>query len=416
MSVVGTPHSTSASSPGTTAWVLPFVFCVLLLLADGADNMILSYSLPHLRAEFHLGAAQAGLFGTITLIAMALGGIVGGWTMDRYGRVRTLVWSIVLFSLGTACLGFTQNFGQFAVVRFIGGLGLGSTYVTCNMLISEYVPTRHRALALGTLMAGWSTGYIVASLLAGWLLPTHGWRWLFYVTIVPLVFALLSHWLIPEPASWSEARARRVAGGHAPGGYRLIFSQPSHRRMFVLWTLTNFFFLFGYYGVANWLPTYLEKELHIKFSAMIGYMVGTYTLMIIGKILFGFLSDRVGRRAVYLFGSFATAVCLPFIVACQTPDNIVYLMWLFGFLYGIPISTNAAFMSESLPTVIRGTAAGGAYNLGRFGGAIAPVTIGLFADHVSIGAGFVLVAAMYFCTGLCATFIPEKVHDPQQAD
>lgn len=401
-------------------WIAVFVFAFLGLMVDGADLMFLSYSLSSLKQEFGLSNVQAGALGSITLAGMAFGGIYGGWAADRFGRVRTVVWTILVFSLGTAALGLTHDFWQFAVFRFIASLGLGAQYVVCNTLMAEYVPTARRTTVLGTLQAGWSVGYVVATLLAGWILPSFGWRWLFFLAIVPVVLAVLMQRYIPEPASYLAARARgdlaRRRGNVGPSAMQRIFGNPAHRRMFLLWSLTAGLLQFGYYGVNNWMPTYLEKELHVKFSSMTGYMVGTYLAMIFGKIAAGWLADRFGRRAVFAIGAFGSAVFLPVIVLYHSPANIVYLMTIFGFLYGIPYGVNATYMTESFEASIRGSAVGGAYNVGRLGAAIAPAAIGFIATDGSIGLGFLVMGGAYFLCGLLpALCIKEKLYDPQQA-
>ena len=118
--------------------------------------------------------------------------------------MRIVVISILTFSLLTCGLGFTQSFLQFGILRFFASLGLGSLYIACNTLMAEYVPTRYRTTVLGTLQAGWTVGYIVATLLAGWIIPDHGWRMLFYVAIIPVIIAVLMHVLVPEPEAWQS--------------------------------------------------------------------------------------------------------------------------------------------------------------------------------------------------------------------
>jgi len=415
-----TARGTAIAPANQKIWIAVFIFAFLGLMIDGADLMFLSYSLSSLKKEFGLTNVEAGTLGSITLAGMAIGGIIGGWASDRYGRVRTVVWTIVVFSAGTAALGMTHTYGEFALFRFIASLGLGAEYVVCNTLMAEYVPTERRTTFLGALQAGWSVGYVVATLLAGWILPAYGWRWLFYIAIVPVLLAVAMQRMIPEPPAWIAARAER-RGQH--GGARvekkestmkLIFGDPARRRMFMLWSLTAGFLQFGYYGVNNWMPTYLEKELHMNFKAMTAYMVGTYVAMILGKIIAGWLADRLGRRVVFAVGAFGTAVFLPLIVLYHSPDNIVYLLTIFGFLYGIPYGVNATYMTESFETRIRGSAVGGAYNVGRVGAAIAPACIGYLATGGSIGMGFLVMGAAYFLCGLVpALFIREKLYDPQ---
>ncbi|WP_288365521.1 MFS transporter [uncultured Acinetobacter sp.] len=403
-------------SPHT--WKIAFFFAFLALLVDGADLMLLSYSLNSIKAEFQLSSVQAGMLGSFTLAGMAIGGIFGGWACDQFGRVRIVVISILLFSVLTCGLGLTQNFIQFSILRFFASLGLGSLYIACNTLMAEYVPTRYRTTVLGTLQAGWTVGYIVATLLAGWIIPDHGWRMLFYVAIVPVLLAVLMHFLVPEPHAWYHSR-NDLNGQNIntqESALKRIFAEPRNRKMFILWALTAGFLQFGYYGVNNWMPSYLESELGMKFKEMTAYMVGTYSAMILGKILAGFMADKLGRRFTYAFGAIGTAIFLPLIVFYNSPDNILFLLIAFGFLYGIPYGVNATYMTESFPTHIRGSATGGAYNVGRLGAAIAPATIGFLASGGSIGLGFLVMGAAYLICGVIpALLIKEKQYDPQQS-
>jgi MFS transporter, AAHS family, cis,cis-muconate transporter len=418
-------HSTPVRADGKTdrTWVLVFIFAFLGLMVDGADLMFLSYSLSSIQKEFSLTSVEAGALGSITLAGMAIGGFGGGWAADRFGRVRTIVWTIVIFSLGTGALGTTTGFWDFATFRFISSLGIGAMYVVCNTLMAEYVPTERRTTILGTLQAGFSVGYLAATLLAAWILPEYGWRWLFYIAIFPVILAVLMRFLVPEPPSWVAAQARRTQNQSSvsnstpqkTSALSDIFADPVQRRMFLFWTLTAGLLQFGYYGVNNWMPTYLEKELNLNFKSMTGYMVGTYAAMILGKVVAGWLADKFGRRAIFAFGAIGTSLFLPVIVYYNTPENIPYLMIAFGFLYGVPYGVNATYMTESFETAVRGTAVGGAYNLGRVGAIVAPALIGYLATHGSIGLGFLVMGAAYFLCGLVPMlFIKEKLYDPQK--
>ena len=421
-----TTAPTGLSAPKSNIWIIVFIFCFLGLLIDGADLMLLSYSLTSLKEEFGLTNLEAGSLGSFTLAGMAIGGIYGGWACDRFGRVKTVVWTIVLFSVGTAALGMTQSYWQFAFFRFVSSLGLGALYVACNTLMAEYVPTKYRTTVLGTLQAGWSVGYIVATLLAGWLLPTYGWRYLFYVAIIPVLLAIFMQRLVPEPAAWVKAKAeqaRKLAEGvkdnavpeKRESAYKMIFGDRQARSMFIFWCLTAGFLQFGYYGVNNWMPAYLQTEMGMNFKSMTAYLVGTYTAMILGKILAGMAADKFGRRAVYAFGAIGTAVFLPIIVLYHSPDTILWMLVVFGFLYGIPYGVNATYMTESFQAKYRGTAVGGAYNIGRIGAAIAPAAIGFLATQYSIGLGFLVMGAAYFICGVIpALFIKDKQFDPQK--
>lgn len=423
---IGTAHKITVNT-----WKLAFIFAFISLVIDGVDIMLLSFSLTSLKAEFGLTSFQAGMLGSSSLAGMALGGITGGWACDKFGRVKTIAWSVVFFSVMTCILGLTQSYEQFMVLRFIGAFGLGSLYMACNTLMAEYVPTKYRTTVLGTLQTGQTVGYIVATLLAGAIIPDHGWRMLFYITIIPAAFALIFMRFVPEPASWQEAKieqlqrkalklepspALQAQPAASESIYKRIFGQQQHRKMFLLWMTTAAFLQFGYYGVNNWMPTYLETELNMNFKALTGYMVGAYTAMILGKILAGYAADKLGRRLTFVVGTVSTAAFLPIIIFYNTPSNIAYLLITFGFLYGIPYGVNATYMAETFSTDVRGTAIGGAYNMGRLGAAIAPATIGIIAAGGSFTMAFIVMGGAYFIAGVIpGLFIRERQYDPQQS-
>lgn len=353
-------------------WITAFIFAFLALLCDGADLGFLALSLTSLKSEFHLTGLQAGTLGSLTLFGSAIGGLFGGWACDRFGRVRIIVFFIAYSSILTCALGFTHSFEQFAIVRVFGSMGLGALYIACNVLMSEMVPTKHRTTVLATLMTGYTLGSLLATLLAGHIIPEHGWRYLYWLAIVPVVLSFFMHYMVPEPESWKKSRqirAQQATGSmkevKRENPYREIFKEKKHGIMFLLWVVSTGALQFGYYGVSNWLPAYLESELGIKFKEMAMYMVGTFIIMIFAKIIAGMIADKLGRRAVFAFGTIGTALFIPVIVYLNTPANILWMMLFFGFLYGIPYAINATYMTESFPTSIRGSAVGGAYNVGK---------------------------------------------------
>ncbi|SDR34895.1 MFS transporter, AAHS family, cis,cis-muconate transporter [Paraburkholderia fungorum] len=411
---ITTPQATQTAA-SQSRWLLVFILGYLALIADGADVMLYGLTLTRIKEEFGLTNVESGALGSLTLIGMAIGGIAGGWASDRLGRVRVVAWALALFSLGAGMLGFTHNFVEFAAVRFVSSLGIGCM-VLVTTLVAEYVPTERRSLILGVLQTGISAGYIVVIALSNWILPHYGWRTLYYLSALPVLLALVIKFAVPEPASWqaSLVASRERVRGFAGTRYFQIFSQRQSRTLFILWTVASVFFLSGFYGLNNWLPTYLEKELHMKFSTMAGYMIGTYVVAFIGKIIAGWLGDRWSRRGVYVLGCAGAALFLPVIIFCHTRENIIYLMLVFGFMYGVPLGTVGTFMSESFATSIRGTAVGGSYNFGRFCSGAAPIVIGFLATQFSIGIGFLVVGAVFFLSGVTAIFIPDRLYDTQQ--
>jgi AAHS family cis,cis-muconate transporter-like MFS transporter len=383
------------------------------MIVDGMDLQMLSIALPSLSNELHLTGVRAGALGTYTLAGMGIGGIIAGWLSDRVGRIRVVWWSVFTFTVCTSAIGFSHLYWQIALMRFVSGFGIAGLYSVGTLLGCEYVPTRIRTTVLGVLQAGWSVGYVVAALCATYFLPRFGWRPLFLCAVGPGVVSLVILWGMPDPPSWSAARQSAGDGGVGVGRVRLLFATPSIRRNFLLWTLTAIALQFGYYGANTWLPSYLVNDLGVGLQKMGWYVAATYTMMIVGKIVTGYLADMFGRRIMWVVTGLLTAAYLPIFVFAATPGNIAYLLLGFGLLYGAPYAVNVAYMSESFPAGIRGTAVGAAYNLGRIGATVSPLLIGLAASTYSIGAGIALLGIAYaVCALIPGVFVREQMYDP----
>ena len=405
--------STTDSFDRTGLLVIVGVFVALLV--DGMDLQMLALALPSITKDLQLSTVRAGALSTYTLLGMGIGGVLAGWLADRVGRVRVVWWAVLIFSTFTGVIAWCHTYWQVAVMRFLSGFGIGALYSIGTLLAAEYVPTRVRTTVLGTLQAGWSVGYVIAALLSAYVLPRFGWRPLFACAIVPGVVALALLWRAPDPPSWNatsaQAKTRAAAGSRS---FALLWSDRSIRRTFLLWTAASIALQFGYYGANTWLPSYLVRDLGVNVQSMGWYVAGTYTMSVIGKVVTGYLADRVGRRAMWIVAGLVTAAYLPILIYAATPGNVAVLLLAFGFLYGAPYAINSTYLSESFPAGIRATAVATSYNLGRIGSTLSPVLIGLAAAQYSIGFGIALLGISYLvCALVPGLFIREKMFDPQ---
>ena len=402
----------SASLDRTGRLVVVGVFVALLV--DGMDLQMLALALPSISRELQLSSVSAGALITYTLLGMGIGGVLSGWLADRIGRVRVVWWAVLIFSTLTGALALCQTYWQIAAMRFVSGFGLGALYSIGTLLAAEYVPTRMRTTVLGTLQAGWSVGYVAAALLSAYVLPRLGWRPLFACAIVPGIVTLALLWKAPDPPSWIAIRRSGTRASAGAGALGALWADPALRRTFLLWTAAAIALQFGYYGANSWLPSYLVQDLGVNVQSMGWYVAGTYTMMVIGKIITGYLADIVGRRAMWIVSGVLTAVYLPILVFAATPRNVAYLLLVFGFLYGAPYAINSTYLSESFPAHVRATAVATSYNLGRIGSTLSPLLIGMAATNYSIGLGIALLGISYaVCALVPGVFIREKMFDPQ---
>jgi AAHS family cis,cis-muconate transporter-like MFS transporter len=398
--------------------VIVTVAVVLAMIVDGLDLQVLALAFPMFMKEMNMSPLMAGALGTYTLVGMGLGGICAGWASDRVGRVRVTWWSILLFSICTGVIGFSQEYWQIAVMRFLSGLGLGAVYIIGNLLVSEYVPTRIRNTVLSIVMAGWSFGYVVAALMSGIIMPTWGWRPMFVLAVLPGIICLIVLYSLSDPPSWfasrAAARAAALQGAKKENEFAAIWRDKKVRTTFILWTVASFGLQYGYYGANTWLPSYLVKDLGVNLKNMGWFLAATYSMGIISKPIVGWLGDKIGRRIMWVIVGLAVAIYIPFVMNYASKDNIAYLLLIFGGMYGALYAIFATYLSESFPTAVRGTAMATTYNIGRIGSMISPLLIGWAATSYSIGVGIATCGIAYLmCALLPGIFIKEKMYDPK---
>jgi AAHS family cis,cis-muconate transporter-like MFS transporter len=408
-------EATSKSLTGMELRVAVAVFVALTV--DGLDLQTLALALPSIMKEMNISTVQGGALGTYTLIGMGVGGILSGWLADRVGRVRVVLWSVFCFTIFTGAIGLSKAYWHIAVFRFLSGFGLAAVYAIGNLLAAEYIPTKIRTTVLGTLQAGWSVGYIIAAIISSYVLPKWGWRPLFLSAIIPGVISMLLLHSIPEPLSWASSKRAGKVTDKKKNEFALIFADKSIRNTFIIWSIVATALQFSYYGANTWLPSYIAKDLSVNLKSMSWYVAATYTMMVVGKVITGIFGDLLGRKLTWVLCGLLTAIYIPCIIHFATPSNVAWLLLVFGFLYGAPYAINATYMSESFPGSVRGTAVAAAYNVGRIGGILSPLVIGIIAKGHSIGTGIAVLGISYaICAILPGLFIREKMFDPKAVE
>jgi len=375
-------------------------------MLDAMDVMFYAFALTAIRAEFSLSAAAAGGLASVTLLTSAIGGIAFGVLADRIGRARSLVWSILIYSVFTALTATSHSLAQLVLWRSLVGIGLGGEWAAGSVLVSESWPAEHRGKAIGLMQSGWAIGYIFAALLASAILPRHGWRVLFAIGVAP---ALLAWWVrrtVPEPEIWRRAeRDARL-------GFTALFRPPLVRNVAVATTLTSCL-LFAYWGLFTWIPAYLASPVTSGGAGMgvvrsTGWIVPMQIGAFFGYVLFGVLADRFGRRPVFLTFVLAAAVLVPVYgqMAAQ-PAALMALGPLIGFFGHGYFSLFGAMLAELFPSSVRATAQGFCYNFGRAASALAPFIIGALADRHGIGSALALTSAFFVAAGGLILLLPE---------
>src|ERR1041385_4673507 len=171
--------------------LLVFVTALAIVL-DGVDNQLLSVAIPALMREWTLPRAPFTHVVAIGLVGMMIGGAIAGVLGDRYGRRKALLGSVFVFGVVTSTIVFVDSIWALGALRFLSGLGLGGAMPNAAALASEYVPRRHRPMAVTLTIVCVPFGGFVAGLVGARLLPVWGWRTLFGVGgALPIVLGFI---------------------------------------------------------------------------------------------------------------------------------------------------------------------------------------------------------------------------------
>ena len=380
---------------------------------DAFDVMLFSLVLASVIAELGLTKAQAGALGSVTLLGGAAGGLIFGHIADRFGRTRAMIASVLLYSVFTAACGLSQTLWQFALFRALLGLGMGGEWASGAALVSETWPATHRGRALGFMQSAWAIGFAAAAVVVGIVLPRWGWRAVFFVGILPALFTLWVRRNVDEPDVWKARRASVATGKTAAAVHRFadIFRGPMLRLTAAL-TFMNACALFGWWALNGWIPAYLslpqgQGGLALGTATMSWFIVAMQVGMWLGYVSFGYITDALPRKRVYVTYLVMASVLLPIYGSIRIPIVLLLLGPLVAFFGTGFFSGFGGVTAEVYPTTIRATAQGFTYNLGRVASAAAPFTVGTLAASHGFSIAFAVAGGVYLLGALAWTFIPE---------
>ena len=378
---------------------------------DGMDFMIYPLVIGTIIALWKVAPGTAGLAGTVTLLASAVGGWLGGFLADRIGRVRTLQFTILWFSFFSLLCAFVQNFDQLLIARALLGLGFGGEWAAGAVLMGEAIRPQFRGRAVGSVQSGWAVGWGLAvlsqAILFSYLPPEMAWRWMFAIGALPALLVFYLRRYVTEPEIAAATRAKQMASGHRPALWE-IFSGPILKTT-ILASLAATGAQGGYYAITFWVPRFLTTERKLSVVGSTGYLATLIVGSFIGYLVGAWLADRIGRRNLFLtFSIGAVAVILLYTQLPLTNE----VLWLLGFPLGFfasgYFSGMGAFLTELYPTRLRGSGQGFCYNFGRGIGALFPFLVGALSTETSLGNAIAIFAvAAYGVFFLAAFALPE---------
>ncbi|NVY96498.1 MFS transporter [Lactobacillus sp. DCY120] len=366
---------------------------------ENMDVMFLSFALSSIMASLQINGMQAGFISSITNLGMLVGGILFGIIGDRVGRVKTFSYTVFIFAIATAAMFWAQNITMIYIFRFIAGIGAGGEYGVGITLIAENFDQRRIGTMTSIAAIGGQVGAVLAAVVAGFVLMTWGWRELFLIGVVPVLLTYFIRRHLRESDEFLAAKAaqkdpkKRVQ-------VRRLFKTPRLAYQTLALMVMVIVQIAGYFGLMNWLPSIMQKQLHLSVSGSSWWMIATIVGMSIGMLVYGRILDYFGPR--WAFGIFlvASAASVFGITLAYNQVTLLLAGAILGFFSNGMFGGYGAVISRLYPTEIRSTANNVIVNTGRAIGGFSSVVIGFLLDHYS------LIVVMIFLAGLyCLSFI-----------
>jgi MFS family permease len=396
------------------------------------------------RAEYAGGATA------IFLMGWATGGLIFGVLGDRFGRAKVMMWTILVYSLCTGLSALSTGFWDFAVYRFLTGLGVGGEFAVGVALVAEVMPDRARPFALGWLQALSAVGNISAALISMSLghLETTGvvgnfglmgfkmtaWRLMFVIGTLPALLAILIRSRLKEPERWQHS-AHEGATRKTLGLYHDLFSDPRWRHNAIVGMCLAFAGVVGLWGIGFFSFDLIDVVFRKHFEAQglspqevageVGWWKGITSVLqnvggFFGIYAYARMTHITGRKPAFAV-AFVAAMLSTALVFWSLDDfsDIFWMIPLMGFCQLAIFGGYAIYFPELFPTRLRSTGTSFCYNVGRFVAAVGPFTFGLLTSRVFVDmprepmryAG--LVMCTIFLIGLVALpFAPETKGQP----
>ena len=322
---------------------------------DAFDFFVLVFVVPTIAAEFGRTVADVTFTIFLTLAMRPVGAVLFGWLADRYGRRIPLMADIIFYSVVEVLSGLAPTYGAFLFLRALYGIGMGGEWGVGAALAMEAVGTRSRGFFSGLLQEGYAVGYLLAAGAFFFIFPHFGWRALFFVGGLPALLTIYIRSKVPESETWERTRPtghdvmRTIRANLKPFGYLVL-----------LMTMMNFVS----HGTQDLYPTFLQKQrnLSVRTVATIAiiYNVGA----IFGGLVFGYLSDRWGRRAMMATAVALAGLIVPFWVFPRSLAMLTAGAFIMQFMVQGAWGIVPAHLAELSPPQVRGLFSGVAYQSG----------------------------------------------------
>ncbi len=345
----------SLPANGRNAFIASFLGWTL----DAFDFFILVFIVHAIAQDFAVGITEVTFAILLTLAMRPIGAFIFGWYADTYGRRPAMMVDVLLFSFFELASAFAPNLMSLLILRALFGIAMGGEWGIGASLALESVPDRLRGLVSGVLQEGYAVGYLLAAIVYYLFFDLIGWRGMFAIGVVPALLVFYLRRGVQESPAWlakrEQVRARPEVMRTLRENWRLV--------LYVMILMTGFNFLS--HGTQDIYPTFLQEQ-H-KFSTQtVGAIAVIYNIgAILGGIVFGALSQRIGRRYAIVIASLLVLPVIPLWAYGTTPILLALGAFLIQFMVQGAWGVVPVHLNELSPDDVRGTFPGFTYQLGN---------------------------------------------------
>jgi len=397
-----------AALPARRQLAAAFIVCFISIMFSGIASMLMSVYLPVAVKDLLGNVTEEKMnnvgayINSIFIFGSMFGGFAWGFICDRTGRSKAVIFSTALYGLFTVLTSLSSSWVVVGVYRFVTGFGVGGVMVTTNILVAELWPEKKRAIALGIVSAAMPIGFIAAGAMNNILTD---WHMAFLTGFVPIAIAIVALLILPESSSWM--RNKQEPGINHTFSNKLF--DPGYKKNLVSGSVIFGAMLIGLWAIFSWAPTWIQSI--ARDSARANDLRGL-TMMVLaisglgGSIVSGWIANAIGLRKTMMM-CFAVCFIMTFVVFklnTAVSSATFVEMGILAFFFGISQGALSVYIPHLFPTVIRASATGFCFNIGRLFTATVVFFIGALVSFLGGYGNAVFIFSFIFLIGLATTF------------
>ncbi len=400
---------------------------------DAFDSVAIAYVLPSLIGPWHLAPQQIGSLIGIGFAGQLVGALAFGLSGERWGRRSSMLFTLLLFSLGSLACAFVTNYSSLVVLRFVQGVGLGGEVPLMAAYVNEFAKAHNRGRFSVSIQVLFSIALFVVALVGVWVVPHLGWQWMFVLGAVPALIAIPLRTLLPELPRWLASQGRFEEADQALAGIEAIAQREGKepaplpaslpvvkevkpriadlfkgiylKRTLSVWCIWIGAY-FVSYGLNAWAPSLYRTVYHLPVDKALQYGLFTSAVGLCSSALTIWMIEAVGRRPMLIMSlSGCAAFLLCFIFLPQLSAFGTWIMTTAGFFFlGFALLSLATYTAEIYPTHLRALGGGVASAWQRGASMVGTTVVGFILPHWGINAVFVMFGLFALMGATAAIF------------